>query len=53
MEREASVVRSAPQPSLESESESESESETSTFDPKVPPRSIFLSKLRTRLAFYN
>ena len=51
MEREASVVRSAPQPSLESESESESE--TSTFDPKVPPRSIFLSKLRTRLAFYN
>jgi|NorSeaMetagenome_1021524.scaffolds.fasta_scaffold10266_6 hypothetical protein len=49
MESESSVIRSATQPSLESESESK----TSTFDPKIPPRSGFLSKLRTRLAFYN
>jgi len=49
MESEASVIRSAPQPSLESESESK----TSTFDPKDPPGSSFMSKLRTRLAFYN
>ena len=47
MESEASVVRSAPQPSLESESK------TSTFGPKDPPSSSFMSKLRTRLAFYN
>jgi len=47
MESESSVIRSATQPSLESESK------TSTFDPKIPPRSGFLSKLRTRLVFYN
>ena len=48
MESEASVVRTAPQPSIEFEVK------TNAFDPKkAPPRSVFLVKLATRLAAYN